>query len=287
MPFTGVMGPIPAEPASHGLMSAAAVVVKHSASDSHWVNGLTLETETCNFRLDIWGPCTTGTAANDRVTVLNTITAPRWFDASPYSILMSDTCSTVGSSAEERLKMIERKLEVATPYAIEYELWTGSSATKLSRPTRFLSSSAAVDKTPTPGTAVSPRLGLALLERELGICGAGTKGTIHATRDVATLIADGVADTPLGPQLRTWLGTPIAAGSGYTGTGPSGAAITGTKRWMYATGPVAVHVGAMENYSEAVLTVPTNDITVQAERPAVAYWDGCCHLAVLVDLSVG
>jgi hypothetical protein len=59
--------------------------------------------------------------------------------------------------------------------------------------------------------------------------------------------------------------------------------------YMYATGPVFVHLGSEElvTVSEDQAVNPqTNEMVMVAERPASVHWDGCCHFAQQVDVRL-
>ena len=114
MPFNGVVEAPKRLPNPYGVLSGAAEVILHAGGD-HWGNRITYETEGCNTKVDLWLPCTTSGSAS----VVNQSGA-RWFDAYPYAITASDTCSTTGASVAERVERIDRKLELATQKAVEY-----------------------------------------------------------------------------------------------------------------------------------------------------------------------
>jgi hypothetical protein len=188
--------------------------------------------------------------------------------------------------------------EAGTQKAVERELWTGAIALASGHfDSRYLASAGATDITPASGS-MSPERAVAALEWALGQCGTG-EGVIHATRDVASLLPRTIMNVEPNARLYTMLGTPIIPGSGYTGDGPAAGvpaipvpvpapgvigAAPSASTWLYATGPVTVHLGAVEYIGEKINTAD-NDIMVLAGRPAAVHWDGCCHFAVQVDLA--
>lgn len=273
----------PVEPAPYGLLNPAFGVP--GDAEGRWENGFSLESEACNVTVKNKDLCDN----NNQVTVVNRPrnVALRSFDHDPITIEVTDGCSTFGLKPQDRMDRIERQLDAATQIALENEFWTGAVAKAATPdlPNRYLASTAATDVTPTPGTAIKVKFGLALLEGALGSCELGISGVIHADRETASVL-------PLrddGGVLKTTLMNSVVAGSGYPGTGPTGAAPTGTQRWMYATGPVMVQLGRKyftpDNINQAV-NVTINDVALKAERTAAATWDGCCHFAVLVDLAL-
>lgn len=280
----GVVESPAVEPARFGLLSAADVV-NHSGTDEHWISGFHHETEACYFNATLRDVC----ALESESDVYVSPTGPRSFPAYPFSINAIDKCSTFGFNSTDRRERVLRQLELITAKAVEKELWTGAFGTELTRPDhRFLADSSAT--TLNGGTAVKPALGLALLEAALANLGPGYEGVIHMTRDTASMLAGHYRQTPEDAGvLETMLGTKVAAGVGYDGTGPGNVAITGTNRWMYVTGPVTVHLGPKQVVNEKVawaVDAHINDLVYQAERPAVVVWDGCVHAAVRVDLSL-
>jgi hypothetical protein len=99
----------------------------------------------------------------------------------------------------------------------------------------------ATDITPTPGTAVDVRLGIALLE---GYAAAnyGPTPTLHMSRTVASL---GLAAESLhfaeNHVILTKQGAWVANGGGYEiNLGPSGVAADAGESWIYVTGAVTV-----------------------------------------------
>ena len=91
--------------------------------------------------------------------------------------------------------------------------------------------------------------------------------------------------------LRTFNGTPVAAGSGYIGSHPQGGGglpgPSGTKEWAFATGPpeVRVEAEARQNITES-LDRSVNDVVVRAERYVLAEWDKALQAGVYIDWSL-
>jgi hypothetical protein len=149
---------------------------------------------------------------------------------------------------------------------------------------RYLADSTTTDITPTTGTAVSVRRGIALLEAAATSVG---RVNIHAPRDVVSLISDDLV--VVDDHLETVLGSIVSAGTGYTRTGPTGLDAAGTKRWIYVTGPVSVFLSEIDIYSSQpneTVDTNTNTTTVRAHQFAAPVFDGCDVYAVLVDLSL-
>jgi len=131
----------------------------------------------------------------------------------------------------------------------------------------------AVDLTPAGG-AVSPAVGLALLEGAAGCNYAGAP-IIHASRAAASLLTGNQGSvTREGDRLVTKLGSRVAAGGGYgcPNTGPSGAAPAAGEEWMYASGEIGV--ARSDLFSQAEIDRSTNDVYVLVERAYVVAVDG-------------
>lgn len=287
MPFNGVVAAPRLEPSKFGLLSVAHVT-EHAASDEHWVGGFDFESDGCSLTANILDVCG---ADVDNNSVADGTGALRFVKYAPFGIEVIDACSAMGVLGQDRFAKVKRQLEAVTPKAVEFELWTGSTAIENSNDNPYLAKSlgvVAIDANP-----ISPRIGLALLEEAIGECGAGLRGVVHMPRAVASILSDYIyreEDETFGHTiLTTALGTPVAAGAGYPGTGPGSAAQVGDQYWMYATGPVAVHLGASEVVNETLgqgFDASLNDMIVKAVRPAAAYFYPCCHFAVKVDLSL-
>lgn len=203
-----------------------------------------------------------------------------------------------GLSDEELKRRVMHAADALTQKAVEHELWTGDLALSANHlDASYLTMYGSVEVSPG-GAGTAADHALSSLEWALGQCSAGS-GVIHMTRDVASrltyfLIKDG-------DKLSTVLGTPVVVGSGYvSGTAgqPAGSAplaaepypaipaigAAPTTSWMYATGPVKVHLGPVQYIGERRDTT-TNEIVVMAARPAAVYWDSSCHFAAEVNLS--
>lgn len=190
----------------------------------------------------------------------------------------------VGHTPEELQARASAKLALAAGYLVEQALWSGSASSN-----DHLNAASTTDLTPTAGTATNIDLGIGLLEQWIGE-NVGAQGSIHAGRILGGSLWNQVHAQ--GTRMLTTLGTPVAFGSGYDGSGPSGATKAtpdaGTT-WLYATGPVTVvrsevgytHVPPAQATSYANQAVLT---TVYAtEIISVGFESGVA--AVLVNLT--
>lgn len=282
-----MVAPLPAaqlEPAPYGLVNPKTLVDE----TERWESGFEQETIACNSDINLLDLCNTGAAANVK-------SAEGVFslgEYKPFAVQSIVRCSTLGSRRVDWEDRALNALEACTSKGVEYEFWEGPLAQAAiadgdtDYPNRYLNNGDAEDVTPTPGTPVKVRYGLALLEGALADAGCGNRGFVHAPVSVASVLPvkekDGVLQTPLGNYL--------IAGSGYPGTGtgltnPS----LGSRMWLYATGPVMVRLGDKEVSPGSVAEFTdssTNTIALSAERAASVVWDGCAHFGVLVDLSL-
>jgi hypothetical protein len=148
----------------------------------------------------------------------------------------------------------------------------------------------AVDLTPTPGTAVHPIDGLGIAADWAGE-NYGAAPTYHATPRTATVLGSLAGVSSLasqGRQLRTVLGSPVAAGGGYVGmNGPGDTAAGDGEAWLYVTGTVLARRGQDVEVRPPMSTSPaSNTLDVLALRPYVLSTE-CIIGAVLVTSPYG
>lgn len=106
-------------------------------------------------------------------------------------------------------------------------------------------SPAAVDITPTPGTAVTnPRLALGLLEQWARDTSTFA-GTISGNALAVTLVEDAI------PDLKTILGTPVVLAAGYGADGPGAATAGPGQAWLYIHGRINLWRGPRAEDTEA------------------------------------
>lgn len=289
MAFRGVYDAPELVPAPCGLLSVANVKT-HTASDydERWVRGFA-------FKFN--------SQATTRILTVNdeTVTNGELYDASgdayyqdyyPFFIESDVTRSTFGLPGEDRFAIALKQLEAATQKAVELELWDGVAALAESNVNNFLSKSG-VATIPNVG-AYSASDALFHLEQAIASSPTGAKGVIHMTRDVASILGSKIvfASTDGGKtgKAMTRLGTDVVIGSGYSGNGPIGnanAEASATNRWMYATGPVEVHLSKAEIVNDSLaqgVNANINDMVIKAVRSAAVYFDPSIHFAVRVEV---
>jgi hypothetical protein len=217
----------------------------------------------------------------------------RYFDYVPFFIDIEDFTSTFGIPGDDRFARVLEQLEAGTQKALEYELWEGvaARAETSANGNMYLRKSGAAT-IPVSG-AKKPENALMFLEQALAGSPLGENGVIHMTRDVASILGSRlifVKKDDGSKKIMTRLGTKVVVGSGYTGNGPIGdtnAAASATNKWMYATGPIHVHLGKSElvhkDLSQGV-DAALNNMRIKASRPAAIYADPSMLFAMRVTL---
>lgn len=268
--------------APYGILSPATAVVELTADHgfSYTISdaGLVVKTSTIN-----------GGGASSEIIVDNSENTKNLGFYYPFNIEASIKHSTFGSRPEAVLDAAKNALDMVAQKAIESEFWHGTIAKSLTKDNdnRFLSQNLALDVTPTPGTAVKVRYGQALLEEAIAETPLSARGTIHAPK----LIASVLQASDQGGALVTNLGTNVIAGSGYSHIGPDGVLAPTGRAWMYATGPITVHLGAIsvvpdENKLNQSVDETNNTVTYYVNRSAAVTWSTTHLYAVLVDLTL-
>lgn len=231
------------------------------------------------------------------VTLASNNFPTRYDEIKPFFIEVEDYRSTLGLLGVDPIERIKNQLDGITQKAVERELWRGGIRIDASHSNKALVSPSSTIL--NSGTALSPRRALALLEQQIGhLSPSGEQGVIHATRDVAALLASEnqmLMHNKNVDHLQTVGGTPVVVGSGYPGTGPTDAADdsgtpTAINKWMYATGTVKVILGDIDVVTDTLaqgydVAGNQNDMRLKAIRPAAVYFDTTIHLAVRIDLT--
>lgn len=272
------------EVASYGILSPATTTYDHN--DSFWTSGITYE----NFDAGVVVANGSILGANpiETVTVIDNSASKEHFKTYyPFDVKASVKVSTFGTNPAEIEASAKNALDVVMQKAIEIEFWNGDIAKLLDsdNDNRYLASTQSVDVTPTAGTAVKVRYGLALLEEALGNASLGSQGVIHAPRVVGSALK---LDKD-GTRLVSPLGNSVVSGVGYSKKGPTGVDAGAGKAWMYATGPVSVRIGPTtvtpEKLNQAINT-QINDIQYFVDGSAAVTWATTDSYAVLVDLTL-
>ncbi len=283
MAFRGVYPAPDLVPAPCGLLSVARVKT-HTASDydERWVRGFAYEFDSYStIRL---------LSVNDEAVsggeLFDADGEPNYLDYQPFFIESEVFQSTFGLPGEDRFAIAINQLEAATQKALETELWHGATAQAESNTNSYLSKAASVT-IPAVG-AYAADAALMHLEQAISNSPYGGKAVIHMTRDVASILNTRLEFNEKLNKATTRLGTEVIIGSGYSGSGPVGHAnvtASATNRWMYATGPIEVHLSKSEIVNENLaqgVNASINDMTIKAVRAAAVYFDPTIHYAVRV-----
>lgn len=221
-PTNGVVEAPTIVPSAFGLLSV--VKPENSADEDRWVRGFSQEYETELYGVKNWDDTDTTSS------VVVTAGVPNYFTKiDPFFIEVEEYRSTLGFLGLDRIARLKRQVEGVTQDAMEKEIWDGDIRIGQSHSNRALVSSGV---TVLDGTGLSSKRALAILEHGIGVISeSGEQGIIHATRDVVALLSSNsqmLFHTVIKDHLQTMGGTPVIAGSGYSGNGPRIAVSTAT-----------------------------------------------------------
>lgn len=199
-------------------------------------------------------------------------------EATAFTVYGHHNCSPVGTTPAAAQAKADTHLATKGPLRVEQAFWTGDlgNTPNLQTAATTLGGGVAVDMTE----------GVAALEAHVASTYGG-QGVIHVPLAGAVhLISGGVVRTVDG-GLATVLGTPVAAGAGYPGTGPS--AVTDSQFWAYVTPPVFGYrspVVPSSNRPGDLLDRSTNDLYAVAEQAYLLGFDPCGVGTVLIDPAI-
>lgn len=199
--------------------------------------------------------------------------------ATPFTVYGHFTCSPMGYTFASAQDLATAHLMNREEQRVEQAFWTcdlgNIPGLACSMPTDV-----------TVGAPDDLKIGLGSLEQFIAT-NYGNLGVIHMTRATALAAISEDLVTSTGGRLFTALGTPVAAGGGYPGTGPLGQAPAAGTSWMYAT-------PAMFGYRSDVFTSSDrpgdlfdrgqNNLYAVAERTYLLGYDPCGTATVLVFL---
>jgi hypothetical protein len=265
-PRLRVEGSAPSAPL-RGLLAVAQVV--DYDLPARWAAGIEIDRRPCGCA-EVWALDCEGSGDNvKQADPLEPSTAGPRFDS--FTVIWSDFCSTLGRAPTAEQEAAAREnLTAVEGSAIEREFWGGG----LLGAAPHLADASADEVAPPAGIVDA----LAALETAIGdSCRAGV---IHATPAAGTWLARYGLVTLSGQRLvTTALGTPVAVGSGYPGTGPGGDVPPAGASWLYATGPVRIHRAPILVLQS--IDQETNREVIRAEREVLVEWDLCLHAAVI------
>jgi len=169
-------------------------------------------------------------------------------DASPYWLIASYQCGTVGTTAEDVRRRVMRRYQAGAQHAVENVVWTGGG---LAGQNPALTTAGATVVVPTVAGA-----GAAISALEEAFYDAhGYVGTIHVNQRATGALAYGeVLDRMDAGVWRTPLGSAVSLGAGYGITGPAAVAPAAGFVWAFMTPQVYLWSSAV-NQPDPVQTL--------------------------------
>lgn len=251
-------------PAKGGLYAVATIL---EGNPHVGASGFQYLTENCGVASSLDDPACL--AAGDRAakTFGETVVVE---STDPFGVYKGVECVNMGGDDSG---WAERGLELTEHIAVEQRVMAELLA-------------GATDITPTPGTAISVRHGIALLE---GVAAANYGGVpiLHMARSTATIgFSEHVLEHDAAYTISTQQGALVANGGGYEGNlGPTGVAAPEGQAWIYVTGAVVVVRGPVVTNRVFGIDQGLNLQQALAER-IVSVSSECIKYAVLVELEI-
>lgn len=204
-------------------------------------------------------------------------------EATPFTVYGHFNCSPVGYSVDDAQRRATEHLESREQQRVERAFWTGDLGN-----TPNLQ-----DDVATIGAGgVGVKEGLGALESYIA-AEYGSLGLIHLTRGTALIAAGLGLVEHVGGRLQTLIGTPVAAGAGYPGTGPGITSVPDPiptdVAWAYVSPPVFGYRSepfTSSNRPGDLFDRATNDLMAIAERTYLLGFDDCGTAAIQLDLSL-
>lgn len=251
----------PAEP-RYGLFSAATIVEDMPAHAHHGVQ----YTTACHPEVHTYPltDCPPGAApANPTKTGERTRATTV---ADPFAVYAAETCFPGGDDETAARTNLRRRILRGERHTVEAAVDSGRAGALpyLRHP-----------DTPiiTPGTGYDLQTAVGLLEQTLAE--NGRTGIIHIPRWLAAPADElGIVHRD-GPRARTFLGTAVAFGSGYSGRPPEGTGDDPAVVWLYATPHITIRRSVIvepASWSEGAFNPQTNTPFLLAERVYVVDW---------------
>jgi hypothetical protein len=216
----------------------------------------------------------------------NALERPSIGKADTISLWKGVRCSSRPRELERGEARARQLLLVDQHRQLEHEFWTGDVhlAATPDLEGRWLAQDGVVEELSQDAPLL---FGLAALQEALGSgSGAGIgcgRGMIHCTLTTASLWFSASALRREGGLLLDVFDNIIVPGVGYDGSAPDGTVdASGETAWAYATGIVDTRLA--EILTRSAHDPADNDVDAIASREAIAYWDGCCHYGVNVNL---
>lgn len=252
---------------------------------SRWVTGLAFDRLPCgvNGGANVDACETDETLPAEYVT--KTIEAEsQVVEYRPFTAYYGDVCSAATFLSRDFRGRAAAGYAAAESAIMAAELWDGAIADAAGWDNAYLTDGNA-DTVAGVWSAIN---GLARLQFELGLVLPG-RGMIHAPRDVASVWYQADIIRREGALLVDAFDNIIVADTGYSGNGDS--TRTSTTATVFATDIVQVRrdgqvliLPADEGMGGGAVTRDTNTVEWRAERTVAAYWAGCAHIEINIDL---
>ena len=284
-PLARIEGPQPIAPL-YGLVQAALapasgislVTDVDAGGRERWINGV----EVFPYPPDqtrSWNACALGTFRQNKDSG-TAVTNPQ-FD--PMVIYIPESCSAVRIDQDTYAARATTALAATESAAVASEFMRGDELPL--NPNLGNSSRLSLLN---GGAVTSPTNALALLE--WAIAQSQRAGIVHTTPSMMAALGQLKWDKSTG-VVRTPAGTVVVPEAGYArqggGWAPTGGAVaSGTKEWMFATGPIEIRrseIFLIPDRIEQAVNRTTNQVTYRAERYYLVDWDVQLHAAVLAD----
>ena len=260
----------PRVPTPFGMFGA----VSFRSGTDRWELGATYETLTCD-PLGVIGP--PEWANTPGLPLVLPKGAPSGTSL-PFTVYGHFRCSPIGWTPENAQSRASQHLLAREEQTVEKAFWNGASGN-----TPSLQGATPL----AAGVGVDPVHGLGLLEEFIAI-NYGSQGVIHLTLATATTLFSRQTLEVRGTKLVTRLGTPVIAGSGYTGTGPTNVAPLASQAWAYGSPALFVYrsdIATSSNRSGDLLDRGVNNLYAVAERTYLLGYDPCGVGAALMTIA--
>jgi hypothetical protein len=254
------------------------VLTPRPTADDHWQHeGVQWEALTCAPASGIGQPaCEAGEDGQTTATGLPKFTDPvsDMGENTAFTVYGAYTCTPVGHTVQFAMDRATEHLLAREEARAEQAIWTGDLDN-----TGFAADA-------EDAGAGSLKRAIANLEGWLAT-NYGSRGVIHMTRTAALLALE---DGPLeikGSVLQTKMGTPVIAGAGYPGTGPTGQAPAANSTYIFATPAMLGYRGEVFPAADPVAAGfdrSKNDLHAVAERTYLLGWDPCGTAFALATL---
>lgn len=200
-------------------------------------------------------------------------------EQTPFLLLASIACSTLGSDPEYMDRVITDRLTTYASAAFATELMTGTNGGPLS----FASATKL-----NSGSARTLRLAFADLETWLALQLHGARGVIHLTPAAMALAAADRLVHFIDNRWVTATGHLVVADAGYTGPAPTGGAVSADQDWLYASGNIYYEITPVKPVGERNFqstNISRNIHEFFSERYGLVLFDPCAVGAVRATLA--